>query len=72
MLFRSKDIMNPNNPKFAYFSFNNGIGMVTDTARFVFDCNADKIELKENDENHILENSVKAFVQELYNDLGRR
>ena len=68
----SKDIMNPNNPKFAYFSFNNGIGMVTDTARFVFDCNADKIELKENDENHILENSVKAFVQELYNDLGRR
>lgn len=68
----SKDLFNPNNQPFAYYTFKDGFGILKDSTAFVYDCASDYTILRKNNANSQIENEGKAFLQTLYNDLGSR
>lgn len=69
----SKDIFEPNAPKYAFYAFNNGFGFVDSTGNSIFD-NANNSIISNNpsanDSLRIVKG--KALLQTLYQDLGRR
>lgn len=68
----SKDIMNKSNPKFGFYSFNNGFGMMMSNGHIVYNCAAEKVTEIADSTNNDLEKKGKAFLQVLYDDLGSR
>ncbi|MGL4292608.1 MAG: LTA synthase family protein [Bacteroidales bacterium] len=68
----SKNMFNKENRHFAYYTFKDGFGMLQDSDAFVFDCAADRIILRQNASESILEKEGKAFLQCLYDDLDKR
>lgn len=69
----SKDLLNPQSPVFAFYTYNNGFGFIDSTGISSFDCEAEKPLLEEpaHDSNIRLEKG-KALLQTLYDDLGSR
>jgi len=67
----SKDILNPANPHFAFFTVPDAFGMVTDSGEVVFDNVAKKIYSNNLPDTLALEHG-KAFLQKLYDDLEKR
>ena len=67
----SKDILNPKNPHFAFFSVPDAFGMVTDSGEVVFDNVAQKIYSTNLPDTLVLEHG-KAFLQKLYDNLEKR
>jgi len=65
----SKNIFGTNYPEFAFYTYNNGFGLITPQGASIYDCDANKV-LKE-DDNMITEKG-KAFLQSLYDDLAKR
>lgn len=69
----SKDILDPNTPHYAFYTFNNGFGFIDETGVSVFDNVGDKSLISEptnGDEKRL--DSGKALLQTLYDDLGAR
>lgn len=68
----SKDLLNPNAPHFAFYTFKDGFGFITPDGKGIFDCESGQpfeetgTEAKQNIEKG------KALLQSLYNDLENR
>lgn len=68
----SKNLLNPDAPHFAFYTFKDGFGFITPDAKGIFDCEAGQpfeeegMAAKENIEKG------KALLQSLYNDLEKR
>ena len=65
----SKNIFGKNSPKFAFYAFNDGFGMVSDSALSIYDCGAAK-SLVEMDSTLTIKG--KAYLQSLFDDLSKR
>jgi phosphoglycerol transferase MdoB-like AlkP superfamily enzyme len=68
----SKNIVNPSSPHFAYFTYPNAFGMLTLENQLVFDCDADRIYSDTGSQPGENLRKGKAFLQKLYDDLGKR
>lgn len=66
----SKDILNPDGNKFAFYSYVNGFCMTDSTGTITYD--NDKKSVIRQDGNPDLEEKAKAFFQMMYLDLGNR
>ncbi len=67
----SKDILNPANPHFGFFTVPDAFGVVTDSGEVVFDNVAKKIYFSSMADTIAVEHG-KAFLQKLYDDLEKR
>jgi phosphoglycerol transferase MdoB-like AlkP superfamily enzyme len=56
----------------AFYLFNNGIGMVNDTSKLVFDCTRQSLMLHYGGISDSLVNISKAYIQTIYSDLNKR
>lgn len=65
----SKNIFGKDSPKFAFYAFNDGFGMVNDSSLSIYDCGAEKV-LCETDT--LLTRKGKAYLQSLFDDLSKR
>jgi len=67
----SKNIVNPDSPHFAFYTFPNGFGFLTLENHYVYDCASQSIVVNEGNES---ENRKKgeAYLQILYDDLASR
>ncbi|MCD7971515.1 MAG: sulfatase-like hydrolase/transferase [Candidatus Azobacteroides sp.] len=69
----SKNILDPHVTNFAYYSYNNGFGMIDTTGTIVYDKNADQIIYQtENPDSETLLEKGKAFTQFSYMDFDGR
>lgn len=68
----SKDMMNDTNPRFAYYTFKDGFGILQDSATFIYDCESERAIIREKRADEQVEKQGKAFLQCLYNDLDKR
>ena len=69
----SKDILDPNDPHYAFYTFNNGFGFIDTSGISVYDNEGNRILLEspsEGSEERIRKG--KALLQTLYDDLGAR
>lgn len=66
----SKDMMNPDSRKFAFYSYVNGFSMIDSTGTVIYD--NDKQSIIQQTGNTELEKKAKAFFQMMYLDLGGR
>lgn len=65
----SKNIFGKASPKFAFYAFNDGFGLVADSALSIYDCGADRV-LCETDT--LFTRKGKAYLQMLFDDLSKR
>ncbi len=65
----SGNMMNTSEPKFAFYSYNNGFSMLDSLGSVVYDNTSNKI-LEQKGED--LEEKAKSFFQMMYLDLGER
>lgn len=68
----SKNILNPVNPHFAYYSFVDGFAVIDSSNTVIFDNSAEKAIVREGNETDSLLTNGKAYLQYLYRDLGKR
>ena len=69
----SKDIMDPMLPHFAFYSFSDGFGFVTDSCTYIQDNKRDGFALSDSDDPEgKAERWGKAYLQRLYDDLSER
>lgn len=70
----SKDLFDPASPHFAFFSFSDGFGLITDSCSYVQDNNQNGRGLHPGtcDPDGRAERWGKAYLQTLYDDLSRR
>ena len=70
----SRDIFSQEEPKFGFWSFNNGFGVISEKGYLLYDCTAEKIMEKDCDsftQEEFLRNG-KALVQKIHQDICRR
>jgi phosphoglycerol transferase MdoB-like AlkP superfamily enzyme len=67
----SKNILNPDSPHFAFYTFPDGFGFLTLDNHYVYDCTSHSVVTNE---GNPFENKKKgeAYLQVLYDDLSRR
>lgn len=69
----SKDMMDPTIPHFAFYSFSDGFGFVTDSCVYIQDNKRSGFPLSDSDDpNGNAERWGKAYLQRLYDDLSQR
>lgn len=68
----SKNVLNPSSPHFGYFTFPNAFGMITKENAVIYDCDLEKSILDTGSHPGANLNKGKAFLQKLYDDLGKR
>jgi len=68
----SKDMLDSSAPHFAFFTFPDAMGMVTDSNRIFFDNTSNKLISAEGTSTDLLTKKAKAFLQKVYDDLDRR
>lgn len=70
----SKDLMDPNTGHYAFFTFSDGLGLITDSCSYVQDNSNSGVGLQPgtNDEDGKAERWGKAYLQKLYDDLSQR
>jgi phosphoglycerol transferase MdoB-like AlkP superfamily enzyme len=68
----SKDMLDIQAPHFAFFTFPDAMGMITDTSAIVYDNTDGRVHLSENAKNGKLLHQAKAYLQRLYDDLDKR
>jgi len=66
----SKDILNPDTHKFAFYSYVNGFSMTDSTGTIIYD--NDKKAVIQQEGNPEMKKQAKAFFQNMYIDLGSR
>lgn len=68
----SRNVLNPASPHFAFFTFPNAFGVVTDNNRVIYNCESNQVVTSVGgDPNENIEKG-KAFLQKLYDDLDQR
>lgn len=70
--FYSKDLLDVRVPRFAFFSFPDAMGMVTDSSAVVYDNTSEQIQLSIGKDADGLLRKAKAYLQKLYDDLDSR
>ena len=70
--FYSKDLLDVRVPHFAFFSFPDAMGMVTDSSAVVYDNTSSYLQLSIGKDTDSLLRKAKAYLQKLYDDLGNR
>ena len=68
----SKDMINGDNNKFAFYTYNNGFGILNDSTRVIYNCDADEVIIKEGVDWKTLETQGKAYLQKLYDDISEK
>lgn len=68
----SKNIADTTQRHFAYYTYKDGLGYVDAENRVVYDCDSESWLLKEGPQADTCAESAHAFLQKLYDDLGRR
>ncbi len=71
----SKDIFAADTPHYAYWSFNNGFGIISDEGNVVYDCTGDKIVSSECSDPAAEQQLImqgKAMTQTIHNDIYQR
>ena len=71
----SKDIFAADTPHYAYWSFNNGFGIISDEGNVVYDCTGDKIVSSECTDPAAEQQLImqgKALTQTIHNDIYQR
>lgn len=68
----SKDLLDAEAPHFAFFTFPDAMGLLTDTCRVLYDNTAGSLVLREGTHVSQHERMVKAYLQKLYDDLDKR
>lgn len=68
----SKDLLDNNAPHFAFFTFPDGMGMVTDSASVVYDNMTNRVQNAQGNDLEQLTKNTKAYLQKLYDDLDKR
>ena len=68
----SKDLFDDKAPHFAYFTFPDGMGMVTDSSAVVYDNTTDRVQNASGTSTNLLSRKAKAYLQKLYDDLDKR
>lgn len=71
----SKDIFAADTPHYAYWSFNNGFGIIADEGNVVYDCTGDKIVSSECTDPAAEQRLImqgKALTQTIHNDIYQR
>lgn len=68
----SKDLLDANAPHFAFFSFPDAMGMVTDSSSIVFNNITGKVQSAEGNDTERLLTKAKAYLQKLYDDLDKK
>ncbi|MBR6560053.1 MAG: sulfatase-like hydrolase/transferase [Alistipes sp.] len=71
----SKDIFAADTPHYAYWSFNNGFGIISDEGNVVYDCTGDKIVSSECTDPAAEQRLImqgKALTQTIHNDIYQR
>lgn len=68
----SRNIFGMNRKTDAFYIYNNGIGMVNDTMKLVFDCTKNALLQSNSVISDSLVNISKAYIQEIYTDLNSR
>lgn len=71
----SKNIFDPRSPHYAYWSFNNGFGIISDQGNVIYNCTADKITSSVATDTAAEESLVKAgkaLTQTIHDDICNR
>jgi phosphoglycerol transferase MdoB-like AlkP superfamily enzyme len=71
----SRDIFDPQSEKFAYWSFNNGFGIINDQGSVIYDCTGNTIADSHNADNTSTQELLrigKALTQTIHNDICAR
>ncbi len=68
----AKDLLNDKSDSFAFYTFNEGFGMVTDSSAVSFDLKQRKAVLGEGRDTAYAENLGKAYLQVLFDDYLKR
>jgi phosphoglycerol transferase MdoB-like AlkP superfamily enzyme len=68
----SKDLLDVQAPHFAFFSFPDAMGMVTDSSAVVYDNTSGRLQLSEGKDADSLLRKSQAYLQKLYDDLDKR
>ena len=68
----SKDLLDANAPHFAFFSFPDAMGMVTDSSSIVFNNITGKVQSAVGNDTERLLTKAKAYLQKLYDDLEKK
>lgn len=68
----SKDLFDEQAPRFAFFSFPDAMGMVTDSSALVYDNTSERVHFSEGKGSRQLLKQAQAYLQKLYDDLDKR
>ncbi|MBQ7554073.1 MAG: sulfatase-like hydrolase/transferase [Bacteroidaceae bacterium] len=68
----SKDMLNPDNPHFAFFTVPDAFGMVTEGNTLIFDNQAGKTVWDEGEQKGANLRKGQAYLQKLYDDIAKR
>ena len=68
----SKDLLDDSAPHFAYFTFPDAMGMVTDSNCIVYDNTSARIQYSSGKGTQMLLRKSQAYLQKLYDDLDKR
>ncbi len=67
-----KDLLSTESSSFAFYTYNEGFGFITDSAAVIYDHKLKKAVLKEGRDADLAEKSGKAYLQVLFNDYLQR
>lgn len=68
----SKDLLDDSAPHFAYFTFPDAMGMVTDSNCIIYDNTSARVQYSFGKETELLLKKSQAYLQKLYDDLDKR
>lgn len=68
----SKDLLDVNAPHFAFFSFPDAMGMVTDSTQVIYDNTSKSVSLSQGTNPTLTLNKSKAYLQMLYKSIDER
>lgn len=68
----SKDLFDTKAPHFAFFTFPDAMGMVTDSSSVIYDNTSNKVSLTSGPDTDRLVKKAQAYLQKLYDDLDKR
>ena len=68
----SKDMLHPSSPHFAYFTFPDAFGRLTDSTQVIFDNQAGRPVICEGPDAELDLQKGKAYLQKLYDDIANK
>jgi hypothetical protein len=68
----SKDLLSANSKSFAFYTFNEGFGFITDSSKYIYDHKMRKPVIEEGKDPESAGKLGKAYLQVLYDDFLKR